>query len=306
MKRRHFATIVAVIVASALVSAADESVSTARDLYSAAAYEDALLLLNRLRSGGRSADEAKTIEQYRAFCLLALGRRDDAEQAIAAVVAGEPSYHPSESEVSPRVRSAFSEVRRRMLPTITQEKYAAAKAAFDRKDFTTAADGFKQVLDLLSDPDIGAAANQPPLVDLRMLAGGFRDLSVRAVPPPPAPAPMPAAPPLPIAAAPMPPGPVRGRIYGPEDTTVVPPIPIKQVMPPFQYPGPVPPSQGVLELVIGETGAVQGATVRKSVSPKYDPLLVDAARNWRYKPATLNGIPVVYRKLVAVTVKQNP
>jgi hypothetical protein len=97
---------------------------------------------------------------------------------------------------------------------------------------------------------------------------------------------------------------VRGRIYGAEDADVVPPMAIKQVIPPFQYPGPVPPGQGLLELVIGETGAVQAAAIRKPVSPKYDPQLVNAARSWRYKPATLNGIPVVYRKLVAITVKQ--
>ena len=33
----------------------------------------------------RSPDESRTIEQYRAFCLLALGRSAEAEHAIAAV-----------------------------------------------------------------------------------------------------------------------------------------------------------------------------------------------------------------------------
>ncbi len=306
MKRRLLALAVGLVIASALVIAADESVSTARDLYAAAAYEDALLMLNHLRSSGRGPDEARAIEQYRAFCLLALGRRDDAEQAIAAVVTGEPSYHPSEAEASPRVRSAFSEVRRRMLPTITQEKYAAAKAAYDRKDPANAADGFRQVLDLLADPDLGAAANQPPLADLRTLARGFYDLSASAVPAPPQPTPLLQAPalPLPAVAVPAIEAPVRGHVYGTEDATVVPPVALKQALPPFQYQTLVPPGQGVLEIVIGETGAVIAAVMRTSVYPKYDATVVDAARTWRYKPATLHGLPVTYRKLVAITIKR--
>ena len=92
-------------------------------------------MLNRLRSTEHPASQSRAIEQYRAFCLLALGRPADAEQAIEAVVAAEPSFQPGESDASPRIRSAFTSVRRRMLPSIIQQKYAQAKAAFDRKDF---------------------------------------------------------------------------------------------------------------------------------------------------------------------------
>jgi hypothetical protein len=303
MKRRLLALAVVLVVASPFVIAADESVSAARDLYAAAAYEDALLLLNRLRSSGRGPDEARAIEQYRAFCLLALGRRDDAEQAIAAVVAGAPSYHPSEAEASPRVRSAFSEVRRRMLPTITQEKYAAAKAAYDRKELPAAADGFKQVLDLLADPDLGQGANQPPLSDLRTLAKGFYDLSASVPTAPPAPVPLPGVPALPTAAVPQVPAPVRGHVYGAEDPTVMAPVALKQVLPPFQYQTAAPPHQGMLEIVIAETGNVVAVVMRTSIHPKYDAAVIDAARSWRYKPATLQGVPVMYRKIVAITVK---
>ena len=44
-------------------------------------------------------------------------------------------YLPTETEASPRVRSAFSEVRQRQLPEIARTRYAAAKAAFDRKEY---------------------------------------------------------------------------------------------------------------------------------------------------------------------------
>ena len=139
-----------------------------------AAYDDALAVLNKLRSTDHPAGQARAIEQYRAFCLLALGRASDAEQAIEAVVAAEPSYHPSDSDASPRVRSAFTTVRRRMLPNIIQQQSAMAKAAFDRKEFAVAADLFRQVLTALADPDVAAEAKQPPLVDLKQLAAASR------------------------------------------------------------------------------------------------------------------------------------
>src|SRR5437667_73508 len=59
--------------------------------------------------------------------------------------------------------------------------------AFDRKEYAFAAQGFKQVLDVMADQDVGSAANQPPLSDLRTLAGGFHELAAKAAAPPPPP-----------------------------------------------------------------------------------------------------------------------
>jgi hypothetical protein len=184
---RWFDAAIAIVIA-ALISIpthAADSLAAARDLYAAAEYEDALALLNQLRPGDHAPDERRTIEQYRAYCLLALGRSVDAEQAIAAVVTATPLYKPSGADASPRVRSAFSDVRRRMLPSIIQEKYAAAKVAFDRKNFSIAATVFTEVVEAMSDPDVEDVVKQPPLADLRVLAIGFRDLSVSAAAPPP-------------------------------------------------------------------------------------------------------------------------
>ena len=153
----------------------------------------------------------RAIEQYRAFCLLALGRTAEADRAIEAVIAGEPNFHPADSDVSPRVRAAFADVRRRMLPGIIQQKYTEAKATYDRKNFMAASQAFRQVLDMMNDPDAVAAAKQSPLSDLKTLAIGFRDLAVNAAEPPPLPAkrfkadappPAPAAVPLPPPAIP--------------------------------------------------------------------------------------------------------
>jgi TonB family protein len=287
--------------AGASVQAQDADLAVARDLYASAAYEDALALLNRLLASDHPAAQSRGIEQYRAFCLLALGRAADAAQAIEAVVAAEPSYRPSDSDVSPRVRLAFSDVRRRMLPAIIQDRYAKAKAAYDRGEFAAAADGFKQVLTALADSDIASEAKQAPLADLRMLAVGFGELSAKAAMPPPlAPPPVPAPAPALVAAPPSAPSPLR--IYGAEDANVVPPTTISQPLP--LYPGQILiPRTGKIEVVIGEDGAVESAVVTASLSSTYDRMALAATKAWRYKPASVNGMAVKYKKVVQIMLR---
>ena len=283
----------ALLLLTARVSA-QETIAAARELYSAAAYEDALQVLDRLESGSQP-EERLAINQYRAFCLLALNRTSDAERAIETVVSTAPSYHPSGGDVSPRVRAAFSAVRQRVLPSVVQQTYAQAKGAFDRKDFVAAAAGFSQVLDVLADPQIGYAATQPPLSDLRTLAVGFRELSIRGA------MPTPSVTHPPVVPASRPAGP---RIYAAE-SNVVRPVAVRQELPKFQLNnGPM--RSGVLEVVINEAGMVETATIRSSINPRYDVLALDAARHWRYKPATLNGKPVKFRKTIAVNIKAEP
>ena len=289
-----------VLLAATSAFAQDRDLAAARDLYASAAYDDALVVLNRLRASDHPASQSRAIEQYRAFCLLALGRSADAEQAIEAVVAAEPTFQPGESDASPRIRSAFTTVRRRMLPSLIQQKYAQAKAAFDRKDFASASDGFAQVLSALGDPDVSAEAKQPPLADMRTLALGFQELAVKATAPPPPPPPPP--PPAPIAAPAPPPAPATPRVYTGGETGIVPPTAVNQTLPPF--PGQVMiPRSGRLDLVIDEIGAVESAIMSGSVSPAYDLMVLTATKTWRYKPATLNGMPVKFRKTVQINIK---
>jgi TonB family protein len=297
------ALVAMIVLTAASVRSQDADLAAARDLYASAAYDDALSMLNRLRASNHPVSQSRIIEQYRAFCLLALGRAADAEQAIEAVVTAEPSYHPSDSDVSPRVRSAFATVRRRMLPALIQQKYAQAKASYDRKDFAAAAAGFSQVLVTLTDPDVASDAKQPPLSDLRTLAVGFEELAAKAAAPPPAPAPPP-PPPAPVFVAVAPPQPSGPpHIYTAEDANVVVPEVLNQVLP--MFPGQIViPRTGRIEVVIDEWGAVESAVIAETVTPVYDGLALKAARNWRYKPATLNGVPVKFRKLVQITVKR--
>jgi TonB family protein len=274
-----------------------DTLNGARELYASAEYERALAALNRIRATGMPSTDVPTVEQYRALCLLALGRSSEAEDAIAAVVSAAPSYTPAGSDVSPRVRTAFSEVRKRILPTIIQQKYNEAKAAYDRKAYGVASEGFSQVLKTLGDPDVAPIATQPPLSDLRTLAQGFLDLSETAVaalapsaPPPPPTAPASAA------------GPAPARIFTVTDANIVPPSIIRQALPPFPR-KPVSLIHGVVEVVIDEKGEVETATIRASMDPKYDSMAISASRNWRYQPATREGVPVKFRKLVQVKIQ---
>jgi len=298
-----------------------EALTAARELYASAAYEDALNMLSKMPPNV-PVEETRTAEQYRAFCLLALGRNGEAERAIEAVVQSAPTFRPSDSDISPRVKAAFGDVRRRMLPSIIQQRYANAKAAFDRKQFEAAAGAFAEVLTMMADPDAAPAVAQPPLSDMRTLAVGFHDLSVSAMPPPPLQASDMRAPvasmpsksnAAPAAAAVMSanaaaapaanvPAPSLQRVYSMMDPSVVPPLAIVQELP--KYPGDVViPRVGQIEIVINEAGAVEVALIKTSVSAKYDELALGAARQWRYRPATLNGMPVKYRKVISVTIK---
>jgi TonB family protein len=295
--RRSFATLLLVTALAAPAAAQQSPLATARDLYASARYDEALQLLNGLRPGPGATAELKAIEQYRSLCLLALGRGAEAEAAIAAVVSVDPLYQPDESEASPRVRAAFSEVRQRQLPEIARARYAEAKATFDRKDFAESERRFRELLQLIDDPEMGGR-----LADLRVLVSGFLDLSVAAAAPPPPPAPAPAkqetqSPPPTRPAFPP------NHIFSASDTGVVVPVPIKQDVP--RVPSAITAQtrdRGLLEIVIDEQGRVTNIELKIRLHPMYDPQLMAAAQDWRYRPATLNGRPVKYRKLVQITV----
>jgi TonB family protein len=298
-RRKTLATILWLLLGASAAVAQVDTLTGARELYASAAYEDALAVLDRLKVSGAPSD-LRAVDQYRAFCLLALGRRTEAEQAIAAVVEAAPQYEPGEAEVSPRVRTAFAEVRRRMLPAIVQQRYAEAKSSFDRKDHASAAALFRETLALLDDPAL-ESARDPALADLRTLAGGFMELSVAAAaPPPPPPAPVPAPPP--------PPAPVVDpqRVYSSADTDVAPPTAVRQEMPRFQRTVGWPAgAKGIIEVLINERGRVDNVTVRQGINAMFDQMLIDAAKRWTYEPARRNGAPVKYRKIIQVTLDRS-
>jgi hypothetical protein len=277
----------------------------AKDLYASARYDEALTVLNSLRIG--DTVDRKSVEQYRSLCLLALGRATEAETAIAAVVTADPTYRPGEADASPRVRATFTDVRRRLLPEIATARYQTAKASYDRKEWAAAAQQFTLVLSLIDDPDMGGR-----LTDLRVLTGGFLELSARAAAPPPPPPvepkPVAAASSAPLAvAAPAaaPTGPIPGKIYTAEEAAVSLPVVVKQEIPSVpQGLLAMAKPRGLMEVVIDEQGRVINMAVRTSIHPSYDSVLLAAARDWKYKPAMLDGQPVRFRRLIQIALKK--
>ena len=134
------------------------------------------------------------------------------------------------SDVSPRVRTAFSEVRRRVLPTIIQQKYGEAKAAYDRKAYAIA------VRRVLAGPEdtgrpgrraardaaaaVGSADAGSGISRSQRDGGGRnRDASISARP----------APTTAAASA----GPAPPRIFTVTDANIVPPSIMRQALPAF-------------------------------------------------------------------------
>jgi hypothetical protein len=273
-----------------------DGIGEARTLYASARYDEALAVLNDLRpaTAPGATTDVRSIEQYRSLCLLALGRGSEAETAIAAVVTADPGYLPGDAEASPRVRAAFSDVRKKLLPDIAAKRYADAKATFDRKEYPRATQQFRQVIALIDDPDMGGRQS-----DLRTLAAGFLDLSVAATPPPEPPKPAPVAAPAP------PPAPKAdpNRIYTTADADVIAPVVVKQEIPRLSpVMKPQARNRGVIEVVIDELGRVSAIAMRESIQPMYDAEILSKGREWHYQPATLNGTPVKYRKLIQLNV----
>ena len=297
MATRTLAHALLVVTLASPALAQDGPLAAARDLYASARYDEALAMLNGLRPQESSNPvNLRSIEQYRSFCLLALGRVAEAEVAIAAVVASDPLYLPSESEVAPRVRTAFSEVRQRQLPEIARTRYATAKASYDRKDYAAAETQFRELLRLIDDPDMGGR-----LGDLRVLVSGFVDLTTAAAAPPPEPKreePAPSPTPTPSAPSPDP-----QRVFTVDDEGVSPATAIRQDVPrvPVQIASQTR-ERGLLDVTIDELGRVVSAKLRVSLHPIYDSQLIAATRDWRYHPALLNGRPVKFRKLIQITV----
>jgi TonB family protein len=293
-------------LAAAGIQAGQDTLARAKELYNTASYDEALLVLGRLQQTA-AAPESSEIAGYQVFCLLALGRADAAQQAIAALVKADPKYRPSEATASPRTRGIFEEVRQGLLPAIILDSYDKAKSALDRNEPQVALTEFDRVLALLDEPGV---ASQPNMADLRRLASGFRDLSKTAAaaataaappdtanasaPDPPAVA---SPPPNPGAARPLPP------TFNAGDPGVVPPVAVSRPTPAW-----LPRNdferrrefRGVLEILVGESGDVMSAVVAKSVHPMYDERLVEMARKWKFRPASRDGVPVRCRTTIEI------
>lgn len=289
-------TLLAAIVAIATIGlqqpgpglAADE-MTRVRELYALASYEDALERLNEVES--RVAPEQAA--QYRALCLIGLGRMVDAERTMERFVMAQPAYAMTDGDVSPRLATMFRETRLRVLPTAARTRYGEAKGAYDRQQFSQAARAFRDVLALLVD---GAFVGQVEgLRDLVLLSEGFLSLAEGEIEKAERAA---AAPPAPVEQTAVESAPV----YTIADPSVQVPTELNRRMPLWDPPSVMARMEhrGLLELIIDEQGMVESATILESVHPYYDTSLVDATTRWRYRPALKDGQPVRFRSVIEI------
>lgn len=247
-----------------------------RNLYISAAYAEALAAMPLLE-GERARPD---LEQYRALCLLALGREPEAVVTVERLVRDNPLFVPPAGDTSPRLQSIFSTVRAKVVPDIAKRAYAEGKAAYEAKNREVAHAAFGRTLELI---DSMADQEKAALEDLRVLSAGFLELSAARLTTPLSAAPADAA--APAAAEPT--------------GEYVPPAIVREDLPPWNPPDNASRRTeyiGLIRISIGEDGRVQSATIVDASHPAYDILAVNATKQWRYRPATRGGRPVVAQK----------
>jgi len=286
---------------------AQDPLSAARDLYAAASYEEALVMLTGLRDRNPAAAMVEQVDQYRAFCLFALGRNAEAQKVAEGLISKNPMLQLDRADASPRITAMFSDVRRTMLPALVREHYKTARTALDSKDFAGAEPQFLQLKGMLEEAD-KLKLSDPMLSDMRLLVDGFLDLArtsqasiAKAAPP--------AAPPVAAGLKPEPPAvPAPRPVYDISASDVTAPVVVSQNVPPipqalksFMKEGQV---TMMLDVQIDERGQVERATIRTSRYATYDELLLRAARNWRYMPAMKDGVPVKYLRTIVMVLQK--
>ena len=267
----------------------DATVAAVRDLYTSASYQEALDMVVRIDG----SDAPPVLYEYRALCLLALGRQQEAAAAFATLVERDPLFQPDPASLSPSVRQMFEAARRRTLPDVVEKHYRRGRAAFESGDYQVAADEFRVVGRLVETIDV--VERGASLGEINVLAEGFGRLAAEKLERPatrpgsgltPSPTPtsvaagQPAAVPAPAVVTPP---------------LIVPPVAVSRRLPPWPDKLLVPlRAFATMELVIDTSGAVITARILESAHPVYDEMLVGVASTWRYRPATRNGRPIAY------------
>lgn len=281
----------------------DPVLEKVKALYASAAYDDALAALPEAGKPGATP----AIEEFRALCLLALGREDDAEMALARALETDPWYAPSLADAPPRLVTAFERTRFRLLPELVTRNYTDAKRAFESREYDAAIKGFERVMALA---DL-APEEASGVDDIALLASEFLDLSrarVEELKAESEPAPAPAN------------GSNRTRDTGNGIKPEAPPIPpvlpllkvavpIRQDLPPWVPPDGIAAStsyDGVLRVSIGADGTVTEAEIVKPTHPAYDAALLRAARRWTYQPALRGTLAVASQLDLQIRLRPHP
>jgi len=300
--------IVALLVtASEGLLGAQDPLSAAKDLYASAAYEDALSALAGV-DGAAAPALARQADEYRAFCLFALGRTREAESVAESLIRRQPLATLDAADTSPRLERLFGDVRKRLLPSLVREQFRTARAEIDRKSFGSAEAPLSEARQLIAEAE-RLGVKDDGMADLSVLVDGFLQLIQSAAAQRSAPradalvAPPPSA--APAARAEFAVAPAAVPAYTITDVRVSPPVTVDQ-----NVPG-MPPAlraimrstkkTGVLDIVIDESGHVVDVTMRQSLHSAYDSMVVRSAAHWKYQPATVDGVPVRFIKTIVLT-----
>ena len=309
-----------VLVAAKAGLTAQDTISVARDLYASAAYEEALSTLSRMDGGSTAPEIARQVDEYRAFCLYALGRTREAESIAESMIRKQP-LAGLDADASPRLETMFAGVRKRLLPSLIRERFRTARSALDQKNFGAAEPPLSEARLMIVEAE-KLGVNDEGLADLGVLVGGFLQLirsaaEQRTSPPPAMPAASmaagPAAAPRPFAPAPSAAAPAAsaaspaaggGRVYAVDDEGVSPPVVLEQRMPAMTLEmkqiTKAMKTTGMIDIVIDESGDVVDATIRQSLNSSFDTLMARSARRWKYRPAMKDGVPVRYVKTLVL------
>ena len=297
-ERRVFYTSFAIVVAVSMPALAQAPATggmpQVKALYDGAEYDSALAALHEIDATTLSSAAANERTTYEALCLVALDRTSDAEAAVARAMQADPLFTVG-AEVSPRLRDLVARVREKLQPELVQAHYKRGKALYEKHDFAAAIDEFGLVLKM-TDPVEGRSQLPSELADIRSLAGDFRELARSAT--------HPAA----TSGAAPPPAPKPAPTHVNVPPAVVPPVAIRQDVPPF--PGDLvqalrngPGTATVtLELRIAADGHVETAKIVHGLHPVFDQQLIAATSRWKYQPGTIDGRPAEFTKELSVNV----
>jgi periplasmic protein TonB len=160
-------------------AATQDAMSAARDLYASAAYDESLAMLERLRTAEPATADVRTIEEYRAYCLMALGRTEEAQEALVRAISIDPAWEIPPGQLPPRIATMFASVREKTVPVVVRERLTAAKTLLAEKRHDQAIVAFTELLALLDNPSVAKLAGDNA-ADLKLVATGFLDLAREA------------------------------------------------------------------------------------------------------------------------------
>jgi hypothetical protein len=305
---KRFWIALSLLAATAPAFAQQDPLSAARELYASAAYEEALATLGRLQASGTAPAVLEQADQYRAFCLFALGRTTDAKQVAEALIRKNPTMRLDATDASPRISEMFAEVRRELLPDLIRTQYREARSAIDRKDYASAEPMLVRVQQMIAEAE-AIDIEDESLSDLRVLVEGFLDLAraFRANAQEAQRAEAEAAAKDAAAKAALTKA-AQALVVDQSAPDITAPVAILQEVPPM------PPAlrpmlrssqtTGMIDVLVDEAGNVERSVIRQSINPAYDEIVLRASRQWKYRAARRGDVPIKYLKTISIVVQR--